>query len=84
MRTLTFRRPLPPERGAARQDFLRGLATGFGLPPEQARFILAVVRQYENQGLSWQELVGAAYAGWREAFKQQTDASIQPNRLGAW
>ena len=84
MRSLTLHQALPPEQVADRIAFLVSLNDGENLPPEQARFILAVVRQYENQGLTWQELVSAAYVGLRGAIAHQSGAPSQNERLGIW
>lgn len=84
MRYLTFHQRRPLEQVAERRAFLLGLPDGDRLPPGPARFILAVARQYENQGVTWQELVAAAYAGWRSAQAHPPGASGQIETLGAW
>ena len=84
MRYLTFHQKRPMEQAEERRAFLLGLPDGDSLLPGQARFILAVARQYENQGVTWQELVTTAYAGWRSALAYPPGAPGQNGAPGAW
>ena len=78
MRKLTFHRARDPKTGVERLAYLLQLTERCRIPSDHAAFILSIVHQYENRGLSWQKLLIAGLEGLRYSQAQHTNS---PERL---
>ena len=64
--------------------FLHNLAEGSALSVERARFLLAVAHQYQDRGLSWKDLLAAAYEGLRRSEAQYAATPELRARFSTW